>query len=299
MMIGRYIRQFFMKPYELYKAKDIDTTPVNTVGLIVGPYRNLTTLTGSVLMLHPNCQVLNHAGMRILNWKCLNFMRNPTRETWERFIRYAIYISGRGQRGDYGGSVTFSHAFQHEDILGKYEDRYGDKLIKNKINSVIWKESLRISKYIKNHNIKIETLIDEFSGLRFIQPIRNPLDCARSNIKTNMTDRFEELGKKASMQETLSEILLEYKWFLDKKQKEQDRFFYFMEYDFNQQMLENLVKFLELEPEKQWIDDVLEIYEQKSTYQHSKQEINYFKREVKNIFEEYPGFVEEMLNFVN
>ncbi|MHB8529324.1 MAG: hypothetical protein ACYC8V_07420, partial [Caulobacteraceae bacterium] len=38
---------------------------VRRTAVILGPYRNLTTLTASVLALHPQCQVLNHASDRI------------------------------------------------------------------------------------------------------------------------------------------------------------------------------------------------------------------------------------------
>jgi hypothetical protein len=69
--------------------------------MTLGPYRNLTTLTASVLFLHPNCQVLNHAGNRIFGDEELDFIANYNNEIFEAFTRYAIYISQKGTRGDY------------------------------------------------------------------------------------------------------------------------------------------------------------------------------------------------------
>ncbi|MCW5878805.1 MAG: hypothetical protein KIS80_08075, partial [Anaerolineales bacterium] len=47
---------------------------LESVCLFLGPYRNLTTLTASMLSLHPECQVLNHAGTRVFPNKNLNFI---------------------------------------------------------------------------------------------------------------------------------------------------------------------------------------------------------------------------------
>lgn len=58
---------------------------MTTVCSILGPYRNLTTLTASCLMLHPNIQVLNHYHQ--LNSQVDNFLLNYSDENFERFIK--------------------------------------------------------------------------------------------------------------------------------------------------------------------------------------------------------------------
>ena len=47
------------------RSRCVDIKYVGYVCLTPGPYRNLTTLTVSVLYLHPDYQVLNHAGTRL------------------------------------------------------------------------------------------------------------------------------------------------------------------------------------------------------------------------------------------
>ncbi len=298
-MIGRMIRQFVMKPYELYQARQIDTEPINTVGIILGPYRNLTTLTASILMLHPNCQVLNHAGMRSLQWRSLNFMRKPTRKTFERFVRWAIYISGKGIRGNFGGSITYSHAFQHSEMNNLYKKRFGDNLIKDKVNSLVWKESLRIANFLRNNNIEVAQLLDKFPELRFLQPVRNPIDCAKSCIKTEKNRLLPGLDKNSGEEETISAILDEYKWFLEIRERRPEKYFYFMQYDFDREMLINLTNFLDLEIDEIWIQDALNIYEMRSSYKYSAKILDHYKKEVKAKFQEYPQFAEELLKFVN
>ncbi|MCF7885839.1 MAG: hypothetical protein K9M80_05025 [Candidatus Marinimicrobia bacterium] len=287
-----------MKPYLLYKAKDIEIDTINTLGIILGPYRNLTTLTASMLMLHPNCQVLNHAGMRIFNWRMLNFMKSPNRETLERFLRYAIYISGRGQRGNYGGSITYSHAFQYNKMNELYATRFGNNLIKDTIHSFVWKESLRIANFLRENNVNISNLTQKFPELRFIQPVRNPLDCAKSNLKTGKNRLFQGLSEDSQEKATVSAILDEYKWFLEIKCKNPEKYFYFMQYDFTKEMLINFAQFLEMEPDEKWINDSLDIYEMKSSYTHTPELITHYRQEVEEIFHDYPDFAEELLRFV-
>lgn len=84
------------------------------VGAFLGPYRNLTTLTASVLALHPHVQVLNHAGRRLLKQPELDFITEPS--TWNRFCEVALAESRGGTAGLHGGSITHSHAFESPKI---------------------------------------------------------------------------------------------------------------------------------------------------------------------------------------
>ncbi len=110
------------KENDLLMSRDIDIESIRTICLALGPYRNLTTMTASILFLHPNCQVLNHAAQRIFGDDRIDFIENFNSETFDHFVRYAIYISQHGQQGQYGGSITHSHAFdgQHE-VKGIFE----------------------------------------------------------------------------------------------------------------------------------------------------------------------------------
>ena len=66
-------------------TQSVDPAVINRVrrtAVLLGPYRNLTTLTASVLALHPQCQVLNHAGGRLLRRGALDFISSPDEATW-------------------------------------------------------------------------------------------------------------------------------------------------------------------------------------------------------------------------
>lgn len=298
MMLGRIIRQFFLKPFELPKARKIDVSKMKTIGIILGPYRNLTTLTTGILSLHPNCQVLNHAGIRLLPWKNLNIFNNLSAKNLKQFKQYAVYMSGGGKRGDWGGSITYSHAFTHKTMSDLYKNRYSDKLIKTEINSLVWKESLRIANYIKIKKIDVKELLKGTPGLRFILPVRNPLDCAASNLKTGKTKLFDELDDSASLKQTISAILKEFRWFLDLRSGNSENFFYFFQHNFNEKMLTELNDFLKLKRDSRWIEASLDVFKMKSTYKFKPEIIEHFKKEVKKLFSNEKGFMENLLKFV-
>ena len=56
------------------------------LSIILGPYRNLTTLTAAILSLHPDCQVLNHAGNRFMRNPQFDFMTDLSGDTLNRFM---------------------------------------------------------------------------------------------------------------------------------------------------------------------------------------------------------------------
>ena len=125
---------------------------LRSVCIFMGPYRNLTTLTSALLNLHPHCQVLNHAAMRVLDDDAINFLSHYSDERFGRFCNFAIEESQGGKRGDYGGSITLSHAFDHEVMSSAYEERYGGNLRKDEVRSIVWKDSQRLTNFLRDNN---------------------------------------------------------------------------------------------------------------------------------------------------
>jgi hypothetical protein len=143
------------KESALLASKSINIESIKTVCLALGPYRNLTTLTASILFLHPHCQVLNHAGQRIFDENELDFIADYTNEKFETFLRYAIYISQGGIRRDYGGSITQSHAFDQKHGIRNLFIASKLSLVKEKITTLFWKESLRTANHIRENNVDL------------------------------------------------------------------------------------------------------------------------------------------------
>ena len=110
-MISRILRkikhkiEYFKEEKEILESKSIDIFTLETICFLSGPYRNLTTLTASMAVLHPNCQVLNHAQGRILPHNKVDFFRKYSAEKFRNFVKYAIHLSLSGSRGRLGGNI--------------------------------------------------------------------------------------------------------------------------------------------------------------------------------------------------
>jgi hypothetical protein len=220
------------------------------VGLILGPYRNLTTLTASVLSLHPECQVLNHAGGRLVRGR-RDFIGNFDPKRLDRFCEAALEASTSGKRGDYGGSIQFSHAFDRDEIRQLYQERYGNQLIKDDVKVLVWKESGDVTERIRAHPDRILQLVDNEPRLRYLMPVRHPLDCAKSNVKTGHAKRISgaDPNDVASVLDRIVEVI---GWFGALMERYPDRFFMFFQNDDPMSIADGLVRTLELSEDAQW-----------------------------------------------
>jgi len=272
---------------------------LRSVCLILGPYRNLTTLLSAVLFLHPNCQVLNHAEDRVLQNKNINFLSEYSPSKFDAFCRFVLTESQGGKRGRYGGSITLSHAFDHKNMKETFRKRYGDQLLKSTINSIAWKGDLRITNFIRNNNIDIPHILEQNPPLRFLLPVRNPLDCTLSSIKTGHIKLFPGL-KTYSPEAVLEKILETFLWFVKQKNEHDDRFMFFFQHEINRKLLMNLADFLELEPEERWINSSLKTFQIKpANYDHPGELIKTYKRLINQHFEDYPVFQEGLSKFLD
>lgn len=291
-------RQQKEKAQDLRASSQIDVSQVQTLCLALGPYRNLTTLTASVLFLHPNCQVLNHGSSRILGEPEIDFLLNYDDERFNAFMRYAIHISTGGSRGKRGGSIVHSHAFDEKHKMGQlYKARFGSQVLKKEILSIFWKESLRTSQHIRNNNIDLDRIFKANSKLRFLLPIRHPIDCALSNMRTGHAKQFG-LDQDASVEMVLEAVLNEFLWVCELEQKHPKRFFHFFENAFHPETVDALTAFLDLPVDDEWKQAALEAFDVDKHYQHDKSLIETYNRLVGEMFADYPEFAQNLKAFV-
>jgi hypothetical protein len=162
-----------------------DQTPhsdvaVETVGMFLCPNRNLTTLTAAVLSLHPHVQVLNHGLERLRDLGLLRFLESGEDADLEQFIRGALAMSRDGRRGDYGGSILLSHAYDRPALRAAYVERYGEAPLKPAVRCLVWKEGARLREFLKAGRIDPVALAERLPRLRFISPLRHPIAHLRS-----------------------------------------------------------------------------------------------------------------------
>lgn len=283
---------------DLRASRSIDVSDCRSVCLTLGPYRNLTTLTASTLFLHPHCQVLNHASDRIFGRRSIDFLADYSAQRLDRFVQYAIRISTKGGRGDRGGSITHSHAFDAEHGMKDLFESAGGELQKPSVHCLFWKESLRTSNRIRSERIDLGGIFAIEPRLRFLLPIRNPLDCAVSNLKTGHVAIFENLAPDASQAAVVDAILDEILWFADLRAQNPDRFFRYYEHSVTREMLVRLALFLELEPLESWLDAALAAMNLKPGYDHAPELVESYRQGVVDRFTDHPDMAAELLRFI-
>jgi hypothetical protein len=285
------------KELDLLACKGRDLDRIDTVCLALGPYRNLTTLSAAVLFLHPHCQVLNHGGVRIFGDRRLDFLADYSDRRFETFLRYAIHISRSGRRGDYGGSILHSHAFDQDRAITRSCNSDHERLKKD-IRCLFWKESLRTSNHLRSCGVDLDQLFARNSRLRFFLPVRNPLDCAASHLNTKHVNLFEGLNKGSSQEKIVEAILEELLWVEDLRVQHPDRFFVFFEHGFDRETVIAMARFLKLEPQVDWCRQVLDAFQIKSGYSHPAELLDCYRRQVEAKFSRHPSFAGNLLRFV-
>jgi hypothetical protein len=225
------------------------------VGLFLCPNRNLTTLTAAILSLHPNVQVLNHGFERLRAEGLLKFLHSGRDGDLEDFVRTAITMSCWGRRGDHGGSILLSHAYDRSPLRAAYAQRYGDAKLKPEIHCLIWKDGARLREFIKAEGIDPVSLAERLPRLRFISPLRHPIAHLRS------LQRYYALDPQDYVRPSLPDLELEsvarylltaHEDFLGWRRRRPSQFVTFVEDDLGSRAAVRLLDFLGLATDPAW-----------------------------------------------
>jgi hypothetical protein len=299
-LLTRFVRSV-AKERDLLASRSIPTDSIRTVCVALGPYRNLTTLTGTLLHFHPGCQVLNHAGQRIFGDGRLDWIAAYTEARFESFVRYALHISrgSKGRRGTYGGSIVHSHAFDDRHPAKDLAEAAASVTAKRRIEALFWKESLRTSNHMRIHRVDLSMLLEKEPRLRFLLPIRNPMDCAKSNVAGGQAALFIDAGEHDSEEKVLELVLDEILWAKQVELLAPSRFFCYFEYDLGRETLESLATFLQLTPCEEWMSLALNACAVDSKYTHSAAFKAHFESLALEKFSDFPHFARKLLRFVD
>ncbi|MFC3150002.1 sulfotransferase domain-containing protein [Litoribrevibacter euphylliae] len=258
------IKRDFIASQEIeYGLNDLES-----ICLVVGPYRNLTTLLSAIVSLHPNIQVLNHAFERVLTIKNINFFDEFQIEKLDSFIKYVIYISASGTRGSFGGSILHSHAFaNYPGMQAAYTNRYGKQTVKKNIKSIFWKESLTVTRYLQNLPEKsLDSLLENNKKIKLLLPIRNPIDCGISNLKTGSMAK-ELTGKKLpELRDAFTAIIKIFEWFQDIKRDHPEQTIIITQRDLENKSISSISSFLGVKETSEWTEDIINSTSIKPSY---------------------------------
>lgn len=277
------------------KSRHLDVATIQRVCICLGPYRNLTTLTASLLALHPDVVVLNHAGWRVFSDASLNFLARPERQRVERFCRFAALASRGGKRGDFGGAIEKSHAFDRAEMAAAHREARRQAASERIPRCVFWKESLRTSNFLHEHPIDFDALFRLEPAVVFLMPVRFPLDCAASNLRTGHSYLFRELGSRPTLNEMTDAVLEELRRVLALKARYPERVKLIYEDEFAPSMFEPLARFLALDDPRSWAASAAPAVKLSSRHSHPPDAVEYFRHAVAERLHEYPEVATRLL----
>jgi hypothetical protein len=227
---------------------------IGTVVLPLGPYRNLTTMTAALFALHPQAVVLNHAADRVFASRHDPFARLDP-ERWRRFKALALRLLRHGRKSSYGGNVLLSHAFRDGPLKAVYAARFGDTLAKPGATTLFWKDSMRFQTRFESGRPPIEDVLAANAETVFIFPVRNPLDCARSNIATGHARHLVAKADRRAFEPVLSRVLDALRWFRAHERADPARFWSFTEAELDTDFFPRFAAFARLEAPPRWRAD--------------------------------------------
>jgi hypothetical protein len=282
----------------LDELSDSDFENIQTVAAFIGPYRNLTTLIAMLLYFHANIHVLNHADAWVLDYPNYNFFMKPSQEKWRNFVSFALTSQHKEKNDIWHRHITNSHALRDPAYaIPRYllRWRYGRHIKKPDIRSIVWKGALNTSNFLREKRVEIDGLFAAYPKLRFLLPVRHPLECARSNFTIQNKRVTIEA---ASIEEALGEVMELFAWGLKLKDEHPDRIFALFQQDMNKQTLSKLADFLEVPADNRWIKDVMRIYRLNPPRQHDEALMELYRKLVDEKLGWSDHYKQRMLEFV-
>ena len=267
------------KRENLRAASGLDISSVRTICLALGPYRSFTTVTASFIARHPECQAINHGGKQILGDPLLDFLGRYRPATADRFVRYGLHVSLNGTHGKRpgGGPRPASH---HEP--------------RARPRAFLWNDPLRTSRHLRRHNVDMAALLENEPRLRFLQTIRNPIDCAYSIGRNGLAPRMG-LERDAPMEAILDGVLKEISWFTALSQEHPGRFFSFFTDTFDPGKAQQLAGFLQVEPLESWARRSRRCFDYPRTLAIGDRLRKHYNSSVARRFEAFPEAREQLL----
>jgi hypothetical protein len=224
--------------------------------LTLTAYRSLTTLTFATLGLHPHVQVMNHGFDAVAASGGLGLFDAPDEAGLDRLAETLHRLSLGGSSGQSGGNIRFSHALDRRAMRAAYEALYDDGLAKAPVKVVAWKEGSRLREHLIARGADPVALAARLDRLRFVNPIRDPIDHAWSLHGFHAHPAGHPVP--ASLEGTDFPAILRYVLrcaadaFAAQVQRP-DRFLCFTEQEIGLPLLLRLADFLEIEPAGAWL----------------------------------------------
>jgi hypothetical protein len=267
-----------------------------TIVMPIGPYRNLTTLLAAAFALHPQALVLNHAAERLWLKPGVDLIKRPRPEVRAAFLRAAVRLAQGGRRAGYGGSILKAHAFDDPQLRERYRARYGEQILKPDARALFWKDSMRILNRIRREPTRLAALLEGVEGIKLLLPVRHPIHCARSNLRTGHARHLIARGER-SLATVLEQILDILHWACTRPELGDDRLMLLWEHEWSESTLNALCRFCGIADDPRWRRDTLAALPVRAGHAEPEDE-DLYRSLVREKFADLPAIEAKLLAFV-
>ena len=172
---------------------------------------------------------------------------------------------------------------------------------------LVWKESMRLTRRIRRQGIDLTTTLERNPRLRFIHPVRNPLDCALSNSRTghdallDLGDATARIGSREDLTvgEILDLVLDDLRWYLDQMSAHSDRMFLLVEGLTSAETFVELGRFLGLPADERWPQEAFDLFTVDTGYDHDPALVERYLVSVRARFGDHPALQAHLCSFAD
>lgn len=240
--------------------------------------------------------VLNHVGQRILPNPRLNFLVDYSPHKFREVVGFA-------GRESHDGDIRLSHTFDFE-AMRQAAPKVQDSPRKP-AKCLVWKDSHMVTNFLRFAQVDVPQLLQRNEALRFLLPIRNPIDCALSNLRTGHVAFFgapDLLSGERPIDAMLSAVLDKIVWFLGLRDASArpERFFLFFQHEIGRRVLEKMLHFLGLPPDEAYLAAVTDAFRVAGGgYKRRKDQrlLGLYASLVSRKFDRYPAIRNALLEF--
>jgi hypothetical protein len=162
-----------------------------------------------------------------------------------------------------------------------------------------------VTNFLRSAQVDVPQLLQRNEALRFLLPIRNPIDCALSNLRTGHVAFFgppDLPSGERSIDAVLSAVLDEIVWFLGVRDASArpERFFLFFQHEIGRHVLEKMLDFLRLPPDEAYLAAVTDAFRVAGGgYNRRKDQrlLGLYASLVSRKFDRYPAIRDALLEF--
>jgi hypothetical protein len=130
---------------------------------------------------------------------------------------------------------------------------------------LVWKESQLVTNFLREERIDVAALLEANPRLRFMLPVRNPIECAVSNVRRGHVRALgggRGLSRSSPIRDVVAAVLDEIRWFVELREASgrPERFMLFFEHEMGRGVLEQMLRFLALDMDEAFLAAAAEAF---------------------------------------